>query len=566
MTIDDLDSRDPCEENHPSFTKTRDGDVPPGVALLTEQVDSGFAYLFESLDQARGVLGAKVHPAPLGNIEKIKEDGTVKDRLIQDQSANFVNSAVVLPERQVLPRGVDHGRDLAVLGDDLRDGEVLRTLVLDFKDAFMSLAIHPLERRFNCAHTTGTVKRSRPPLFEEEVAEGRFVVWKVLGFGGRPNPLIFSRAASLACRMAQGLVAKNLDDDAEARIQLYVDDPIITVRGSEEKCQETLDHIIMLWLAIGIPLSWKKGHLYEGNQVHRWIGIMFHLTGDGAVMRLPRDFVDELLQLLAPACKSDGVLTIGELEVLVGKAARVAHVVPTAKPFVGGLWGALAAAKKAAAHRGNCSSTRVPTRRFCYSASWVAALLAEDGSCPLVLERLITPQAPRPAAAADMHIEFDASVYGGGAVLKNNEDFVLEYICVVWSEDDAPHLGVWPGDSKHQTFFEFLTLLLALMVWGDNFVDVSVPILGDNTGALSAALSLKGRGTLMAVARELSWRKARHRWTFEVGHLPSEHNVVSDALSRAADPAGVPWPAWALGSATARKCPKISDVWKALPR
>ena len=150
--------------------------------------------------------------------------------------------------------------------------------------------------------------------------------------------------------------------------------------------------------------------------------------------------------------------------------------------------------------------------------------------------------------------------------MKSSEGVVTEYFCVVWSEEDAPHLNIVPGDSRRQTFFEVLTFFLALLVRGDAFVDFSIAIFGDNIGALSAALSLKGRGSLLAVARELSWRQARRRWSFEVAHLPSEHNNVADALSRVADPAGKSWPGWALGVAHAKKCPKTSDVWQATPR
>jgi hypothetical protein len=52
-----------------------------------------------------------------------------------------------------------------------------------------------------------------------------------LGFGGKPNPLVFSRAASFAMRTAQALVGVpnrrlQCPQLARARGQLYVDDPI----------------------------------------------------------------------------------------------------------------------------------------------------------------------------------------------------------------------------------------------------------------------------------------------------------------------------------------------------
>ena len=142
---------------------------------------------------------------------------------------------------------------------------------------------------------------------------------------------------------------------------------------------------------------------------------------------------------------------------------------------------------------------------------------------------------------------------------------VAEFFYTIWQSEDAAALGVEPGETGHQTFWEFLTLLLALIVWGPRVRSVSVPVLGDNTGALQSAISLRGRGPLLAVARELAWRQVRGSWKFTVGHLPSEHNVTADALSRVADSGKVAWPAFDLGTAAWAKPPRIADVWRARP-
>ena len=171
-----------------------------------------------------------------------------------------------------------------------------------------------------------------------------------------------------------------------------------------------------------------------------------------------------------------------------------------------------------------------------------------------------------PQASDGSSIEFDASIFGGGAILRDPGGHIVEYFAVVWYGEEAVHLSVTPTDSKHQSFWEFATLLLALCVWGDRFTESSVLVLGDNIGALSNALSLRGKGPLEAVARELSWRQARRGWRFEVGHLSSEHNTVADALSRTADPKGAAWPALALASATSKRPPFLGDLWLAAPR
>ena len=78
----------------------------------------------------------------------------------------------------------------------------------------------------------------------------------------------------------------------------------------------------------------------------------------------------------------------------------------------------------------------------------------------------------------------------------------FEFFHCAWENID--HLKVEPGQSKHQTFWEILTILLSLELWGDHFVHEEVAILGDNTGALQNVLDLKGRGPMLAVAREIA--------------------------------------------------------------
>ena len=573
--VAELDRREPYGRNHPSYDDFHGDHTqqrPPAWGLLEEQVNNGFAMLFDSMAAASAYLGGICHPAPLGNVAKMKEDGTFKHRLIQDLRANGVNGAVRLPERQVLPRGIDHGVDLAQLGAHVGEEEDVFTVVLDFKDAFMSIPIRPEEQRFNCAHSGGELVRTRDPIYHGEPSSGHFVVWRTLGFGGRPNPLVFSRAASFSARTAQALLKTDLsandsDELAPGRLELYVDDPIVSVRATQDKAMETFDVVILWWLVLGLPLSWKKGTLSRGSEVHRWIGIDYTLSPDGAIMRLPPQFVADLLVLLEPVCRPWGSISMHDLDGLIGKAARVAHVVPSAKPFVAGLWGGLRAIREAYdAGLRETSAGRVPCRRLCYAASWMRALLSETEECPLKLERLVGPTPPSSRSTSSRYIEFDASIYGGGAVLRDSSTRVVEYFSILWTDEDAVHVGVAPNDCRHQTFWEFLTLLLTLVTWGDQFTEESVLVLGDNTGALSDALSLKGRGPLIAIARELSWRQARRGWKFTVGHLPSEHNSVSDALSRVADPKGCEWPALALASAAYRAPPKVCDLWLARPR
>eukprot|EP00971_Amphidinium_carterae_P265268 5262037-Amphidinium_carterae.1 len=63
--------------------------------------------------------------------------------------------------------------------------------------------LHPDERRFCVA----------------EVPEG-VVVWRVVGFGGREFPLVFSRVISLVMRLTQAMF-----DPDELQLNCFMDDP-----------------------------------------------------------------------------------------------------------------------------------------------------------------------------------------------------------------------------------------------------------------------------------------------------------------------------------------------------
>ena len=64
----------------------------------------------------------------------------------------------------------------------------------------------------------------------------------------------------------------------------------------------------------------------------------------------------------------------------------------------------------------------------------------------------------------------------------------------------------------------------------------SVAVVGDNVGALTVAVSRRGRGDLGKVCREVALRQARSGLHVAAGHLPSELNTWADALSRLSSP------------------------------
>ena len=100
-----------------------------------------------------------------------------------------------------------------------------------------------------------------------------------------------------------------------------------------------------------------------------------------------------------------------------------------------------------------------------------------------------------------------------------------------------------------------------MITWRKQFT-TPVLIIGDNIPALQNTLDLKGRGALKAISIETAWRKARFRWQFDVGHLPSEYTKAPDALSRIAAPKPEQWPYDALVGAREDLIPDVASIWK----
>ena len=558
LPLEALESLSKSASNHPSFDEAFGEEVAPGVNIIQGYVDAGFGELFHDQAAAEKALGGTLFPAPLGNVTKVKPDGGLKHRVIQDLRANSVNKSIRLPERQVLPRPIDHARDLA----DLTAVEPgMATLIMDFKDAFMSIPLLAEERRFCCASVPQGLERRRQGISTAEPPTGNFVVWRVLGFGGRSFPLVFSRAASFAARSAQALFSTGHNNEAAARLQLYVDDPVLTLSSP---CSLTrrrgADLVLWWWLVLGIPLAWEKGRWEEHTVCHAWIGVVFTAARGEAVMTLPRPFVDELIELLKPLTSSKGHLSEKALLTIIGKCNRVAQIVPEARPFVGAMYAALTGAQHSrAAGRKEAPPGRHPARRFTTAARWMVQVLTASGPV-FPLERRIQAGGPSATPVSDWVAQFDASPWGGGAILKN-EGVIRKFWATAWSQEDFSHLNVRIGEPSAQCFLEFLTLFMCLELWGDPFVQESLQIVGDNVGALESALQLKGAGPMLAIARELAWRKARRRWSYQVGHISTEDNLVPDALSRLHDPNPSAFPCKALAHAQHIPCPAVQGLW-----
>ena len=280
------------------------------------------------------------------------------------------------------------------------------------------------------------------------------------------HPLVFGRVTSVLMRLAQALLtscqdwasssgARDADTadfiDASARCHPYVDAAAAAFRGPREDVEEAFDILLLLWLVLGAPIAWAKVSLQEisASQPTRWIGVDFTLSPEGACMRLPPEFVSELLEQMSSVARRGGRVTDAEANRLVGRAAQVAFVVPAAAPFAAALRAALSDARTtAASRRSGAQRQSHASVRFEVAASWFAALLQErplGAVAPLPLERIVLAAGPRTLVPGICEaVVFDASPWGAGAILYRGR-VAQEVLVVDWTPTLCSQLGVMRG-------------------------------------------------------------------------------------------------------------------------
>ena len=83
---------------------------------------------------------------------------------------------------------------------------------------------------------------------------------------------------------------------AQGRLQLYVDDPTLTLAGDHKQQRRAIDVFTLWLLVLGIPLSWSKGSFVDNKLGHSWVGVEFRCRAPGTcTMMVPEAFIQTLL-------------------------------------------------------------------------------------------------------------------------------------------------------------------------------------------------------------------------------------------------------------------------------
>ena len=490
--------------------------------LLQEHLDLGFIEVFNTIEDAEAALGAPLVPSKLGLVTKLRADGSKKLRIVWDFRASHHNDAVRVGERIVLPRLEDVLDDVRHLAAWREPGDELIMLVLDIKDAFHHLPLKAEERRFHVA-----------------LLGGRVVSYKRLVFGSKSSPTLWGRAAAWTGRSTAAVV-----DPTRARMELYVDDPLLTARGPRRVAVQEAE-VASLWLqVIGYPLAWKKA---AAGPAVEWIGahIAISLDEDMVHVAIQEKKRVELLELLEHHLQQP-TMSRRDLRSLAGKINFFAGLVVYLRGLLAWIWIALSragaddtAGSTICRPRGGrtLSRDRVHTRRVKAPLRCVKAFL-EGGTGPV---RRSVPLGPLPPAQAS--VTTDASPWGIGGVLHVAGEPVA-WFAVQMLPGDAALFGSSEGEDVGISSAEALALLVAVRTWSAQGFHI-FEVRSDSAVGLASVCKLKTKSRqILRVVLEATVDLAQGLYDIRTAwHVPGITNLEADALSRQWGPAPKPFPA-----------------------
>ena len=479
-----------------------DEDAAPEISRL---IAAGFVLPFDSLDDCTRYLGEKPVLSKIGLIVKMRA-GKMKKRIVLDAKRSGISGSSTKLERVILPRATDPAWDMLDLMS--KDGHAAYSsdddyewLVLDFADAFWMIPLLERERRFFVAKF-----------------RGRYLVFLRVAQGSRGAPLIWCRVAALVMRLTASTFLAD-----EARLQCYVDDPILAMRGSRWLRDRLVALVVVIWRCLGFPLSFRKGQ--RGSSV-TWIAASLSVKNGSVSCGVKEEIVRDVKALTAEILQSNLVST-KQLRSYTGKVQCVASLVFMVRPFLQPLWAVLAAGSVGS----NAPMNTVWVRQITHSLLWIFAFLSGTTG-PLVRELDLDAYLRRGQC---VEISMDASPWGMGACLFIDH-LLVEYIAEPITTSDAKILGHSIGDSASQQTFEAFIALISLRHWASFWRKrrVVLHVRSDSVAALTLMLHMKiaGTGTGL-IAREVALDVAHAVYRPDVvEHIPGIANVTCDSLSR----------------------------------
>ena len=410
------------------------------------------------------------HISPFGVIPKKAKPG--QWRLIVDLSSpsnTSVNDGIDRDMCSVAYVTVDQ-----VIDELLRLGPQTSMGKVDIKQAYRIIPVHPDDRSLLAVQW-----------------EGQIFIDKVLPFGLRSTPLIFTAVADAL----QWIMAKK----GVRPVYHYLDDFITLGAPQSAQCQRNLRSIKDTCRLTGVPLEQDK---CEGpTPVITFLGM--ELDSIKMEIRLPKDKLVRLQKLLAD-WEGRKAGRKRELLSLIGSLHHASKAVRQGRSFLRRLINLSTTVKNMDSFvRLNVAARSDIIWWSMFAAKW-------NGTSMLTRFDKANPQ---------YIVTSDASgSWGCGA-----------YEGTKWIQFQ------WPStmESSHISVREMIPVVMSAALWGQGWSGKSVQFRSDNTTVVALVNTGSSReNSLMHMRRCLSFIMAKYNFIASAVHIKGAHNDLADALSR----------------------------------
>lgn len=501
--------------NYKSFTDAGE----KAQVLLDQMVDDGRAEVAYSWQEVTEQLGEDARLTKMGCIVKTKEDLTEKVRLVFDGRKSGVNGEIHCRERVTLPRisdVADGYLQLLALNHGRADGKYPKLFSTDFRDAFYMLNLRPDERSYVVMKGLTDVN-----------GQDKYYMSSVVVFGLATGPLLWSRVAACAMRVSQSVLKAE-----ECDVHCFVDDPlIVSMAESEQQHMKQFLYYAMVWLSLGLQISWKKTS--KGTSL-QWIGFQLSILQDEArslQVELAPAKATKLLTTFEELEACRGMVPLQLLQYAVGVLGWLSSAIPMSRPWLAMLWAVITQQKDPVKQTTRRRKGLVFVKQINNALRWLKALLTLGDTAHNLCK--IHRWLPEQRAIL---VQTDASPFGLGGVCGVGGQLIAFYTDHLWQED-FQLFGSVRGDPAFQTEYEMLAVLVALRVFRGVMLQSNANLIVlrcDNTAVLSAAFTYKASSPILAqltaeIALELESMNMRH---LIPQHVPGVLNRIADKLSR----------------------------------
>jgi hypothetical protein len=349
----------------------------------------------------------------------------------------------------------------------------------DIKDAFKLIPIHP----------------SLWPFHGIQLEENMYFFTRLV-FGSRSSPKIFDILASAITWILQ-------NEFPSSRVLHLLDDfLIISPPGSDG--ESIMKAMIRVFNELRIPLSTRK--TVGPSPCLEYLGIQLDTIAMEA--RLPLDKLERIRHLLLRFLHINKC-TKRDLLSLLGHLNYASSVIPPGRTFIS----RLIQASKSVSKLHYYVYLNSETRKDIYM--WQELLSTWNG-VSLFIDPSVTP-------APDMELQTDASGLGFAGY------FHGQWFAAPWPNQ----VLVDQGDSLSMSFCELYPIVVAAIIWGNEWSARRILFHCDNMGTVFAINKGRSKSTqIMGLLRRLVLVAANYSFAYSARHIEGAKNGIADSLSR----------------------------------